>query len=261
MILPTVERAATPITLAPRAVARRVGLLVLSTDHTSETDFRRLVASEERAVYVGRVAYANPTTPENLRRMAPRLTEAAGLILPDEPIDALCFSCTSASVVIGDAAVAAALEAAKPGVPVVTPPLAAAAGLAALGVRRISVLTPYTIETSTPMAGYFAEKGFGIDRFVCLGLDDDREMARITPETLIAAAREATHPDSEALFVSCTALRAAAIAAELERAVGKPVVTSNLATAWMCLRLTGEATPRPELGRLMGAALPAGTVS
>ncbi len=167
-----------------------MGLVILATDHTSEPDFRRMVASARVGVYVARVAYANPTTPENLRRMQPALAEAAALILPDETLDAICYSCTSASVVIGDEAIGAALQSGKPGTPVVTPTSAATLGLQAFGARRISVLTPYTVETSRPMADYFARKGFAIDRFTCLGFDDDREMARIRPSEIVAMARD-----------------------------------------------------------------------
>ena len=63
---------------------KRVGLIILATDHTSEPDFRRMVASERIGVYVARIPYANPTTPENLRKMQPALTAGAALILPDE---------------------------------------------------------------------------------------------------------------------------------------------------------------------------------
>lgn len=59
---------------------------------------------------------------------------------------------------------------------------------------------------------------------------------------------------------------AAGVAAEIEATIGKPVVTSNLATAWACLRLCGDDAVRPELGagwwlaypgRLVMADLPA----
>jgi maleate isomerase len=246
-----IERSALPLSFDDRPLPKRVGLVTLATDHTSEPDFRRMVASDRIGVYVARIAYANPTTPENLRRMQPRLSEGAGLILPEEDLDLVCYSCTSASVVMGDDAIEAAIREAKPGVTVVTPPLAARRGLDALGVRRIAVLTPYTVETSRPMAGYFADHGYGIARFTCLGLDDDREMARITPDSIVAAAEAAMTGDAEALFISCTALRAAGVAAEIEQRICKPVVTSNLATAWMTLRLCGDDQPRPEFGRLM----------
>ncbi|WP_274630091.1 ectoine utilization protein EutA [Arvimicrobium flavum] len=241
--------------LDDRPLAKRVGLVVLATDHTTEPDFRRIVAGERIGVYVARIPYANPTTPENLRRMQPSLTEGAALILPGEQLDAICYSCTSASVVIGDAEIEAALQAAKPGVPVVTPPLAAVDALKALGARRISVLTPYTVETSRPMADYFVGQGFEIDRFTCLGFEDDREMARIAPAALTELAREAMAPQSEALFVSCTALRAALVISAMELVLGRPVVSSNQATAWRCLRLCGDQSVRPQFGKLMTVAL------
>jgi len=236
--------------LDARPLQKRVGLIALATDHTSEVDFRRMVASERIGVYVARIPYANPTTPENLRKMQPSLSAGAALILPDEPLDAICYSCTSASVVIGDAEIEAAIQAAKPGVPVVTPPMAGMRGLNAFGVKRISILTPYTVETSRPMAAYFAAHGFDIQSFSCLGFEDDREMARITPASLVEMARKVMHPQADALFVSCTALRAALAVPGMEEAIGRPVVTSNQASAWSCLRLCGDDTPRPEFGRL-----------
>lgn len=241
--------------LDDRPLEKRIGLIILATDHTTEVDFQRLVASDRIGVYVARIPYANPVTPENLRAMQPSLTAAAGLILPDETLDIVMYSCTSASVVIGDKEVAAAIRASKPEAAVVTPTAAAVEGLRTLGARRISVLTPYTIETSRPMADYFSALGFEIDRFTCLGLTDDREMARIAPEEIVAFARQAAAPESDALFISCTAVRAAGVIAAVEAAIGKPVVSSNYATAWICLRLCGDRESRPQLGRLMALPL------
>ena len=237
--------------LDARPLKKRVGLIILSTDHTTEPDYQRMVAGRDIGVYVARIPFANPVTPDNLRAMQPSLTEAAGLILPGEELDAICYACTSASVVIGDAEIEDAIRAAKPGVSVVTPPLAGVHGLRALGAKRISVLTPYTVETSRPMAAYFAGHGFDIASFTCLGLRDDREMARVSPAALVEFAREAMADAADALFISCTAVRAALAAADIEKATGRPLVSSNLASAWACLRLCGDAAPRPELGRLM----------
>lgn len=230
---------------------RRVGLIVLATDHTSERDFHRMLGTAGIAVHTSRIPYDNPTTPENLRRTLPALSAGAALILPGERLEALCYSCTSAAAVIGDAEVAAAIGEAKPGVPVVTPPDAAVRGLRALGARNLSVLAPYTDETTRPLLAYFAARGFAIHGSTCLGLEDDREMARMAPERLLEAAIAATAPDADALFIACTALRAAAIAAQVEEATGRPTVTANQATAWACLRLCGDTAARPEWGRLM----------
>jgi maleate isomerase len=229
----------------------RIGLIALATDHTSERDFARMRPNDEVAVYVNRIAYANPTTVENLARMASGLTEAARLILPGEPLDALAYSCTAASVVIGDAAVAEAIHAAKPGVPCITPVAAARAALEALGATRISVLTPYTPEVSETVGRYFSDHGVEVLSLACLGLEDDRVMARLRPEAIMEAAVEAMDPDAEALFISCTALRAAQIAEAIEARLGKPVVTSNQAMMWRALRAAGCAEHVDGYGRLL----------
>ncbi|OHV77031.1 ectoine utilization protein EutA [Rhizobium sp. LCM 4573] len=244
--------------LDDRPLRKRIGLVILATDHTTEVDFQRMVAGERIGIYVSRIPYANPTTPENLMKMQPVLTEGASLILPDETLDAVMYSCTSASVVIGDERIEQAIRAAKPGVPVVTPTAAAVKGLKAVGAKRISILTPYTVETSRPMADYFARLGFTIDRFTCLGFEDDREMARIAPDEIVSLARKAMAPQSDALFISCTAVRAAQVAARVEAEIGRPMISSNLATAWACLQLCGETASRPELGTLMTRPYPEG---
>ena len=251
MSLPDIRLSTTPIALDDFPMERRVGLLALATDHTSEVDFRRMVASDSLGVYVARVPYANPTTPDTLRGLLPRLAEGAALVLPGEPLNAVYFACTSASVVIGEAAVEHAIRQAKPGVPVVTPTRAARRGLRSLGVKRISLLTPYTPATTAPMLRYFVEGGLDVVSCTCLGLDDDRVMARINAASLIAAAREATAADAEALFFSCTGVRSAAVTAEIEQAISRPIITSNQAAAWMILRLCGDTMPRPQFGRLM----------
>jgi maleate isomerase len=236
--------------LEDRPLPRRVGLVALATDHTTEVDFARILVPRDIGVYVNRIPYANPVTPETLAAMEPALADAAALILPGEELDAVVYGCTSASVVIGDAAVRAAIRRGKPGAPVVTPTSAVVAGLQALGARRLSILTPYSVETSRPMARFFEAEGFALDRFTCLGLEDDREMARIRPDEIVEAARTAVAPGSEALFISCTAVRAAGIIDRLEAATGVPVLSSNYAAAWNVLRLCGDEG-RGAPGRLM----------
>lgn len=226
--------------LDDRPLRHRIGLVALATDHTSEVDYARMLAPRGIGVYVNRVLYANPVTPETLAAMEPNLAAAAALILPDEALDAVIYGCTSASVVIGDAAVRAAVQRGKPGVAVVTPVSATLAGLRAMGARRISVLTPYSVATSTPMAQLFEAEGFSVDRFTCLDMDDDRAMARIALDEIVALAVDATAKTSDALFISCTAVRAAGIIDRIEAATTVPTLSSNYATAWNVLRLLND---------------------
>ncbi|MCG7624591.1 ectoine utilization protein EutA [Epibacterium sp. Ofav1-8] len=236
--------------LEERPVRRRIALVVLATDHTSERDFARICDPAEVGVYTNRIAFENPTTRDSLLRTGPRLTEAAAQILPGEPVDVLAYGCTAASIVLGNAAVTDHLHAAKPDTPCVTPSSAAFDAFAALGVGRIALLAPNSLPVTEDLAQYFARHGPDVLRATALGLEDDREMARISEASIIEAALAADDPAAEALFLSCTALRALPCIARIEAALGKPVVSSNQAMIWRSLRLTGARQPVPGYGQL-----------
>ncbi|UYN98603.1 MAG: aspartate/glutamate racemase family protein [Devosia sp.] len=235
----------------------RFGLIALATDLTTEGDFRRMMPAKT-AVHTSRIPFENPTTPENLRRIAPHLTEAAALLVPGVPLGAICFSCTSASATIGDDTVTGAIQSGRPGVPVVTPTGAALLAMSALNVARIAILTPYIKSTSEQVAGYFEARGLSVSRLSCFGLEDDREMARVSHRSIVEGALALDSTDAEALFLSCTALPAVGVVAEIEKLTGKPVITSNQASLWAMMRLGGRASYRPrKWGRLFSLDLPA----
>lgn len=257
MVVETASRDDFDLAFDARPAARRIGLLLLATDHTTERDFARHCSPDEVGVYVGRIAFENPTVPDNLQRMLPRLSQSVALILPGERLDVLCYSCTAASVIMGDEVVEATVQEAKPDVPVVTPARAARLGLDRLGHRRISILTPYVPEVGEAVAAYFRGHGFEIAGVTCFGLEDDRDMARVSPDSLVAAACEAAAPDADALFISCTALRAFEVVEAIEERIGRPVVTSNQASLWLSLRHVGIERPVHGAGRLLMLSGPA----
>jgi len=235
---------------------KKIGLIALATDLTTERDFARIIPMDHAGVYGTRVAFTNPTTPDNLRKVASEITAAAELILPGEMLDAVCYSCTAASVVIGDVEIATSINKARPGVPVVTPSGAALNAFFVLNVTHISVLTPYCIETSLPMADYFKFHGLNIEQFHCLGLDDDRDMARVDPDTILRAALETDTAQTQGFFLSCTGLQGVDVIAELERQTGKPVVTSNQASAWALMNHAGLEQTSDNWGQLFQYSLP-----
>ncbi len=220
-------------------VPKRIGLIALATDHTSEQDFSRICDPSEVGVYVSRIAYDNPTTPDSLRLTGPRITQGAELILPDEHLDVVAYGCTAATVVLGDKTVSDFIHAAKPDSKCVTPTSAAFAAFSALDVKRVSVLTPYSPIVTEELVTYFSKNGLDVANWRCLGLDDDRDMARVSHKSIISAGIQTFDESAEALFISCTAVRSAECAEEIEQIIGKPVITSNQAVVWRCLRLAG----------------------
>jgi len=239
-----------PVRLDGRPVKKRIALVALATDHTSERDFARICDPDQVGVYVNRIEFENPTTKETLLKTGPRLTGAVAQILPDEDVDVVAYGCTAASIVLGNDAVTHYLNAAKPDTPCVTPSSAAFDAFETLGVKRISLLTPYSPEITDEMAQYFATHGLEVVNAACFGLTDDRQMARISESCIIEAALAACDPRADALFLSCTALRAATCVQTIEDELGKPVVSSNQAMVWRCLRLAGITEPLHGYGRL-----------
>ncbi|QDY70096.1 aspartate/glutamate racemase family protein [Qingshengfaniella alkalisoli] len=227
----------------------RFGLIALSTDLTIEGDARR-VLPDDVALHVNRIEFANPTTPENLAAMAPRLTQAASLVVPDQPLAAIGFGCTSGSAVIGDAEMDHAVAVARPGVPLVTPARAARQAFDELGARRIAVMTPYLPETTAALNGYFESHGVNVVRAHCLGIGSDQIMGRITYDSIVEAAVSADVPEADAVFLSCTSLPAMPVIERIEARIGKPVLSSNQVTFWAMLRAAG-LTARPGYGCLL----------
>src|SRR5262249_40611546 len=66
--------------------------------------------------------------------------------------------------------------------------------------------------------------------------------------------RAADSSDAEAVLISGTGLPTVGIVERLERDLGKPVVTSQVATLWQALRVVGVTEPVLGYGRLLSAA-------
>jgi len=116
--------------------------------------------------------------------------------------------------------------------PTVTTAGAMVASLMAGGHKKVDVVTPY-VEVTNESLKQFA-KAHGVD-VVKLGTFDMLDMfdhAKILPEDIYAKVKEITTPDSDAVFVACTQLRALEVLDMLERDLGKPVYSAVQASAW-----------------------------
>jgi maleate isomerase len=241
----------------PRAEEPRIGLIVPATDQVSEVALGEMLAGHPVSFVTSRVAFENPVTMTNLARMVDDLTRATALLLPGGRIDVVAFSCTSGTVAAGVEAVARSIRAARPGIPFTTPITAAVTAFETLGVRRLSVLTPYVDEVNAPIAAFLAAAGLEVVAFGSFHLRTEPEIAAVPVEAIVAAGRALDTPASEALFVSCTGLRGHAAVAALEAALGKPVVTSNQAQLWEALVRIGYRSSLPGYGRLLAWPAPA----
>ena len=247
-------------TLTPRLVPRAaIGLLALSTDATIETEWRRLLDMDGVAFYVTRVPFENRVRTQTLASMERHLGAISGDLLPGHKLDVLAYACTSASLVIGEDKVTAALQTCRPGTPVTTPLTAVKAALGAFGVDTLALLTPYVDEINIPLRDHFQGHGLTVSAMGSFMNDSDHEVVRITPHAIAqAAGRLVAEQRAGALVIACTALRAASLVPELEAKLGLPVTTSNHAMAWHAMRLANIADRHPEHGSLFSLPLPGG---
>lgn len=229
----------------------RIGLIVLSNDYATEPDFMNMRPSDDVAIFTTRIANTAECTPDTLRKMAPRITDCAALLVPDGRLDVVAYSCTSGTAVIGYEGVRDRIQAARPGVPCITPITASLAALEKFNASRIAVLTPYVDDVNVVIHQHLAEAGTEITAFSSFGIEDNEEMAALTPDAIYQGAIRADRSDAEALFISCTAIRAVDVVERIEQAIGKPVVTANQAMFWQSLRSAGCDQKIHGYGRLM----------
>lgn len=229
-----------------------IGLVVLATDFTIEHEWRHIFAGLPGvALYESRIFNDAQITPETLRELEPRIAGATDIILPGSRLDVVAFGCTSAAMTIGEEKVFEHIRSVRPDAKGTTPITAAFAAFRSLGARRIGLLTPYRADVNRIVASYVRAAGFDVPVFGSFNEQDDGIVSRITPDSVLAgidAIREKAAID--AVFVSCTSVRLAAAAAEIEQKIGLPVTSSNHAMAWHALRLAGIDDKLPQWGRL-----------
>lgn len=243
------SRAWTPEFDAGRHGRGHLGFVLLANEDTIEDDMF-MMAPPGVGLHFTRAAMPDAVTVANLASMQAGLAEAAGLLLPGRPLDVVCYACTSGTVVMGEDAVTAELRRPDPARKATTLLSGVIEGLRALAARRIVVGTPYLDEINRLEQGYLEARGFEVLDIQGLNLTYDTEMNAVTPAYLADFARAIDRPEADAVFISCGALRTIEVIDEIEAALGKPVVASNQAMLWHCLRLAGIDDRIEGYGRL-----------
>jgi maleate cis-trans isomerase len=124
--------------------------------------------------------------------------------------------------------------------------------LHALGLRKLVLLSPY--KSNQAVIDYLGATGFTVVHDVALALKP-LEFATVTPQEWAELARKHDRAEADGIFLSCTNTTQIEAIADIEQALGKPVVNSNQAVLWGCVKRLKSALaplpPMPSLGRLM----------
>ena len=147
-------------------------------------------------------------------------------------VDIIVFACTASSFVEGregEAKLRRRIE--RHGqTKAVTTSEAVRESLLTVNADRISMVTPYTPELNTREVTFLEESGIAVLSESCMNVVEAYSIANVDPEATARLVIQTMHPNSEAVFLSCTNLKTFEIISDLEHKIGVPVVSSNSAT-------------------------------
>ena len=232
----------------------RVGLIIPSSN--------RMVEQEMAPAFpAGVTAHVTRLRMTGAHRLAfeellPRIEEAAHALV-DARCDVVAFHCTANSMqggTAGEGEILAAL--ARAGARRATTTITAIVrAFDALAARRIVLVTPYSAATTEHEAEFLRAAGYDVLSAQGFALDGSDAYCATPPSFWRDRVLAAQRADADAYLVSCANISVFGVIAELERRLGRPVVTSNQAALWCALRMLGFSDVVPELGSLFRSDL------
>jgi maleate isomerase len=232
----------------------RIGLIYMASSTVMEPEFYAM-APEGVSVHTDRIVLPAPTI-EGLEKMmeGPEVRRCASF-LAQAPLDVIVFGGTSATFLNGigwDRKVIEQMTEVTQGIPTTTTSTASLNALRAVRARRISIVTPYLDVVTQRAVRFFGDNGFEVLASKGQNLGTDYAIGAVPLEEVYAFAKRHCHPDSDALFLSCTNWRTVGAINALERDLGIPVISAIQASFWECLRIAGVRQDREAFGRLFG---------
>lgn len=232
----------------------KIGLIYIASAYATEAEFCR-IAPVGVTTHTTRIALSDQPelfTIDDLSNLHPNALKAAKL-LSQAPLDVIAFGCTSGSLVHGvgyDLALVNSMEQIT-SLPCTTTATAITVALRSFEVSKIAIATPYTEDVNQLTKHFFMDSGFHITNITGLGLNNDYKISALNSEEIYQLAVAANNDDAEALLIACTGLSAVHLVEKLERDLQKPVITSNQATFWHALRLSGVTDGIDGYGKLL----------
>ena len=178
---------------------------------------------------------------ETLQRYANAPIEEPTRLLTAATVDVIAYGCTSATLSGSpqfDAELCEKIERLS-GLPTITAARSLLEALATLGISRIAFASPYVRELHERGIKFLEDSGLNVVSEADVGRDLGNYEQEMNPSAVYRLGREADDPSADALVLSCTEMRSVEAIEALERDLGKPVITSNQALVFACLRRMG----------------------
>ena len=232
--------------------AIRLGVIVPSVNIVVEEWYPRVVP-DEVSVHFARMLIADGSSPEKIVAMDREDGERAIRQIASCRPHVIAYGCTASSIVQGHAFDERLRSEIRhiAGVPATTATDSIFAACRALGLRRVTAISPYTEAVDAAEHRFFAEGGIETVAGAHLDIAEGFRLAEPEPDAILNLALRAWDPQSDGLIAACLNFRSHPIIDAIEARIGKPVVTSTQAVLWHLLRLAGVASPIHGFGRLL----------
>lgn len=230
--------------------APRLGLIALQSDETIEGDMRRLLPKDVELL-VSRVPSSVEVSRDTLAAMEAHLAASAALFPVGAGFDAIGYGCTSGTAQIGARSIASEIGKSARTHAVTEPLSSLIAACAHLRVNRLALLSPYVGQVSEQLRKILVEAGIKTPVFGSFDVAEEATVVRISAQSIADAATALVGQGNvDAVFLSCTNLRALDVIAPLEARLGLPVLSSNQVLAWHLMHLSNARPPARAPGRL-----------
>jgi maleate isomerase len=221
---------------------KKIGLLTPATNLTVEDELWSMrvpgVTMATARITIEQVQWR---APEDLRTFVhgvvasiPAATAQAAQVAPDALLLGISVSVLWDGLA-GNAAIKARAAAAS-GLELITPVDALERALRLLGATRIGVVTPYPEIADQKVVEFFGELGVEVVAQHGLRCRSALAIGEVGPEPIRQAFAEVCAPGVDALVQLGTDLKAGRVGAEVEAALGLPVLCVNPTTWWHALR-------------------------
>lgn len=228
----------------------KIGIVIPSNNTVIEPEFAAMQPPGVTTHGARVLSYGN--SPEGIVKMEQSAMRAVGE-LSAGAMSVIAYACLATTLVKGRAWNNDIIEkiVAKSNLPATTAATATFEALRALNARRVAVANAYPPRLNVFVHDYIESEGFDAVSIESLGIENSLELWNLQEDVIADLGRRARRSKMDALCFLATDLPTIGTISMLESELEVPVVTTNQALLWQCMKLTGLEPASTGFGRLL----------